>query len=186
MSRRMIRKEGLLCGGSCGSAMVGALRAIKQKGLKKGQRCVVLLADSVRNYMSKFLSDSWMVDNNFMESTSTHHMGQWWSERKVTQLNLQAPVTLKPDVTTKLISGNLTQDTAVSSCLFKGHKTIGIDCTLGRLATIFDTHHYALLCTSQKTYGADGSFTESTMITAVVTRIDLLGFITSGPPGGNS
>jgi len=216
MSRRMIRKEGLLCGGSCGSAMVGALRAIKQKGLKKGQRCVVLLADSVRNYMSKFLSDSWMVDNNFMEAASGPHMGQWWSDRKVTQLNLQAPVTLKPNVTckgavrimkdlgvdqlpvvsaagvegmvtlgnlnSKLISGNLTQDTPVSRCLFKGHKTIGIDCTLGSLATIFDTHHYALLCTSQKTYGADGTFTESTMITAVVTRIDLLGFITSGPP----
>jgi hypothetical protein len=35
--------------------MVAALRMAK--GLKKGQRCVVLLADSVRNYMSKFLND---------------------------------------------------------------------------------------------------------------------------------
>ena len=54
MSRRLIRSEGLLCGGSAGAAMVGAIIAAKK--LKKGQRCVVLLADSVRNYMTKFLS----------------------------------------------------------------------------------------------------------------------------------
>jgi len=34
MSRRLIREEGLLCGGSSGSAMVGALLAAKT--LKKG------------------------------------------------------------------------------------------------------------------------------------------------------
>lgn len=59
MSRRMIREEGFLCGGSAGSAMVAALKAAKS--LKRGQRCVVLLADSVRNYMSKFLNDDYMV-----------------------------------------------------------------------------------------------------------------------------
>ena len=32
------REEGLLCGGSCGSVMVGALEAARS--LKKGQRCV--------------------------------------------------------------------------------------------------------------------------------------------------
>lgn len=53
MARRLIREEGLLCGGSAGTAMVGALIAAKQ--LKKGQRVCVLLADSVRNYMTKFL-----------------------------------------------------------------------------------------------------------------------------------
>lgn len=52
-SRRLIREEGILCGGSSGSAMWAAIEAAKS--LKKGQRCVVLLADSVRNYMSKFL-----------------------------------------------------------------------------------------------------------------------------------
>ncbi len=42
-------------GGSCGSAVVGAL--IAAKDLKKGQTCVVLLADSTRNYMTKV---NWM------------------------------------------------------------------------------------------------------------------------------
>lgn len=69
MSRRMIRDEGLLCGGSCGSAMVGAIQAIKHAKLAglntKGKRVVVLLADSTRNYMTKFLADSWMQKHGF-------------------------------------------------------------------------------------------------------------------------
>jgi len=79
MSRRLIREEGLLCGGSSGSAMVGALLAAKT--LKKGQRCVVLLADSVRNYMTKFLSDQWMEEYGFADDIykadtnfDTHHL----------------------------------------------------------------------------------------------------------------
>ena len=59
MMRRLIRDEGLLCGGSSGSAVSIALHAAKS--LKKGQRCVVMLPDSVRNYMTKALSDDWMV-----------------------------------------------------------------------------------------------------------------------------
>ena len=65
MSRRLIREEGLLCGGSAGSTMYCALEACKD--LKEGQRCVVLLADGVRNYMTKFLSDDWMDANGFAD-----------------------------------------------------------------------------------------------------------------------
>lgn len=48
-ARRLIREEGLLCGGSSGAAVAAAVKAAK--GLKKGQRCVVILPDSIRNYM---------------------------------------------------------------------------------------------------------------------------------------
>ena len=65
MARRLIREEGLLCGGSSGAAMAAALQAAQSLG--PGQRCVVLLADSVRNYMSKFLSDDWMKENGFSD-----------------------------------------------------------------------------------------------------------------------
>ena len=65
MARRLIREEGLLCGGSSGSAMVGAIQACKQF-LKPGQRCVTILADSIRNYMTKHLSDNWMYDSGFV------------------------------------------------------------------------------------------------------------------------
>ncbi|MGY8783260.1 MAG: pyridoxal-phosphate dependent enzyme, partial [Fidelibacterota bacterium] len=55
MSRRLIREEGLLIGGSCGSAMVAAMKAAKE--LKKGQKVLVVLPDSIRNYMTKFPND---------------------------------------------------------------------------------------------------------------------------------
>ncbi|KAJ3198362.1 hypothetical protein HDU82_001241, partial [Entophlyctis luteolus] len=68
MARRLMREEGLLCGGSSGSAMVGALIAARR--LKPGQRCVVLLADSIRNYMSKHLNDGWMAENGFSDDST--------------------------------------------------------------------------------------------------------------------
>lgn len=50
-------------GGSSGSAMWGAIQAAKT--LKPGQKCVVLLPDNIRNYMTKFISDPWMEVRGF-------------------------------------------------------------------------------------------------------------------------
>lgn len=63
-ARELMQKEGLLVGGSCGAAMWGALQAAKS--LKKGQKCLVILPDSIRNYMSKFANDEWMKQQGFL------------------------------------------------------------------------------------------------------------------------
>ncbi|MCA9756473.1 MAG: cystathionine beta-synthase [Candidatus Eisenbacteria bacterium] len=63
LARQLIREEGLLCGGSSGSALYAVLKEAAK--LKKGQNCVVILADGVRNYMTKFVDDKWMRDNRF-------------------------------------------------------------------------------------------------------------------------
>ncbi len=63
MARRLIREEGLLCGGSSGSTMWGALKEAKK--LKAGQNCVVILSDGVRNYMTKFVEPAWMKEHGF-------------------------------------------------------------------------------------------------------------------------
>ena len=63
MARRLIKEEGLLCGGSCGATMVAALKAASK--LNSGQNCLVILADSIRNYMTKFPRDEWMKHNGF-------------------------------------------------------------------------------------------------------------------------
>ena len=63
MARRLIKEEGLLCGGSCGATMVAALKAASK--LKDGQNCLVILADGIRNYMTKFPNNSWMEENGF-------------------------------------------------------------------------------------------------------------------------
>ena len=65
MARRLIKEEGLLVGGSCGSTMVGALEAAKE--LKPGQNCVAILSDGIRNYMTKFLDPKWMQAHDFVD-----------------------------------------------------------------------------------------------------------------------
>lgn len=60
---RLIREEGLLVGGSSGTVMIGAMEIAKQ--CKGGERIVVILADSIRNYMSKFLSPAWRDEKGF-------------------------------------------------------------------------------------------------------------------------
>jgi cysteine synthase A len=63
MARRLIKEEGLLCGGSSGTAMIAALKTATQ--LKQGQNCLVLLPDGIRNYMTKFPNDDWMREQGF-------------------------------------------------------------------------------------------------------------------------
>ena len=63
IARQLIKKEGLLCGGSSGTVVWAALESARS--LSKGQRCLCILADGIRNYMSKFVSDEWMVNNKF-------------------------------------------------------------------------------------------------------------------------
>ena len=64
-ARRLIREEGLLVGGSSGSVAAAAVELCKT--LPEGKRVVVVLVDSVRNYISKFLNDDWMIENGFYE-----------------------------------------------------------------------------------------------------------------------
>ena len=63
VARRLIKEEGLLCGGSCGTIVWAALEAAIS--LEKGQNCLVILADGIRNYLGKFVSDQWMIENGF-------------------------------------------------------------------------------------------------------------------------
>ncbi|XP_051283419.1 cystathionine beta-synthase [Dicentrarchus labrax] len=97
MSRMLIREEGLLCGGSSGTAMAAAVNVAKE--LKEGQRCVVILPDSIRNYMSKFLSDKWMVQKGFLSEEDLMVKKPWWWNLRLQGLNLSAPLTVLPTVT---------------------------------------------------------------------------------------
>tara|TARA_B100001250_G_scaffold192032_1_gene165068 strand:- start:692 stop:1642 length:951 start_codon:yes stop_codon:yes gene_type:complete len=64
MARRLIKEEGLLVGGSSGGAVWAALEA--SKNLNKNEKCLVILPDSIRNYMSKLADDDWMESNKFI------------------------------------------------------------------------------------------------------------------------
>jgi cystathionine beta-synthase len=72
MARRITREEGILAGGSCGTAMVAAREVVRELTAADGGRdsvVVVLLPDSGRNYLSKVYNDEWMRNNGLLPTT---------------------------------------------------------------------------------------------------------------------
>ncbi len=66
MTRRLAREEGLLVGGSCGMAVVAALRVAEREG--PDAVVVVLLPDGGRGYLSKIFNDDWMSSYGFLRN----------------------------------------------------------------------------------------------------------------------
>jgi cystathionine beta-synthase len=64
-ARAVTRKEGILVGGSCGSAVYAALTVARDYG--EDATIVVLLPDTGRQYLSKLYSDAWMRQYGFLE-----------------------------------------------------------------------------------------------------------------------
>ncbi|CAG2244213.1 CBS [Mytilus edulis] len=153
-------------GGSSGATMYCALKAAKDFGLKEGQRCVVILADSVRNYM-------------------------WWN-LPVSSLSLRAPLTVTPTVTIQetlellnkegfdqvpvvneagLILGMLTVGNMmsqvvrskvkpsdhVSAVMYKQFKKVQMGTTLGQISRMLDTDHFVVVVHDQRQYWFVGS-----------------------------
>ncbi|RBY77323.1 cystathionine beta-synthase [Blastococcus sp. TF02-09] len=74
MTRRLAREEGLLVGGSCGMAVVAALRVAER--LTKDDVLVVLLPDGGRGYLNKIFNDTWMADYGFLEAAGGETIGE--------------------------------------------------------------------------------------------------------------
>ncbi|PSR83289.1 cystathionine beta-synthase [Coniella lustricola] len=69
-ARRLIAEEGLLVGGSSGSAMSAMVRAVKELNLGENDTVVVVLPDSIRSYLSKFADDDWLAANDLLPSVN--------------------------------------------------------------------------------------------------------------------
>ena len=67
-ARRLTREEGILVGGSSGTALHAGLQVARQA--KEGEVVVVLLPDTGERYLTKVHSDEWMRDNRLLDSTS--------------------------------------------------------------------------------------------------------------------
>ncbi len=63
-ARDMVKKEGILCGGSAGAAVIGAVKYAEM--MNKPMKIVVLLPDSAVRYLTKYLDDEWMRQNGFL------------------------------------------------------------------------------------------------------------------------
>lgn len=165
MARRLIRQEGLLCGGSSGSVVWAAKQIARRVG--PGKRFVVLLPDSVRNYMTKFMDDRWMKENGFTESQwETNTIGDTlrslprrkvvsatsadtvadsvmlMKEHGISQLpivdgEVLVGIVTESDLLSKLVDGRATLSSAVAEVMFRNVTTVKTSEDAGKLLEIF-------------------------------------------------
>ncbi len=165
MARRLIRQEGLLVGGSSGSAAWAAVEVAKKYGPDK--RIVTMMCDSVRNYMTKFLDDAWMRENGFTESLwetntlrellrsrptqdvvtaqSSDTVGATIAtlkERGISQVPVVddgklVGIVTESDLLRTLIDGRATPESAVAEVMFRNVVTVNEDQDAGVLTELF-------------------------------------------------
>ena len=70
MTRRIVREEGIFCGGSSGAAVAGALKWARDNDAE-GLKVLVILPDSGSRYLSKIFSESWMEEGGYLEPEAT-------------------------------------------------------------------------------------------------------------------
>jgi len=65
LARAVTRQEGILVGGSSGTALYAALEVARE--LDESKTIVVIFPDTGRNYLSKLYSDSWLLQYGMLE-----------------------------------------------------------------------------------------------------------------------
>ncbi len=178
MARRLIRQEGMLCGGSSGSAVWAAVEVAKRAG--PGKRLVVILPDSVRNYMTKFLDDAWMRENGFTEGLwGTQTLGEvlrsmprrdvitasssdtvadtvmQMKEHGVSQLPVVEEhrlvgIVTESDLLSKLVEGNASLATSVAEVMFRKVVTVHVNDDASVLTKLFATGNVGLVVDDRK------------------------------------
>jgi cystathionine beta-synthase len=194
-ARRLAREEGILAGGSSGTALTVALQIARQA--KEGEVVVVLIPDTGERYLSKVHSDEWMRDNRLLDSSAVtvgdvvrgkrNHVPTLVSvnfdetctraldlirEFNISQLPVLKDGTVVGVVTEgtllqKVLSGNAQGDTRLEYLLEKPLPTVPLDAHLPRVMK--------LLATSNAAVAVD----ESGRPLGILTRFDLLEYISA-------
>lgn len=173
VARRLIRQEGLLVGGSSGSAAWAALQV--GRSMKPGQRLVVLLPDSIRNYLTKFVDDTWLRRNGMARPSWASgtigdllqelpvkevvtvevagHLGEvvhLFKQHGISQLPVLddgrlAGILTESDVLEQLISDRASSETRVAEVMVRTVATVTRQTDAGDLPAIFDRGEVALV-----------------------------------------
>jgi cystathionine beta-synthase len=200
-ARRLIRQEGLLVGGSSGAAAWAALSVCRT--MQPGQRVVVLLPDSIRNYLSKFVSDGWMRQHGFLQADwELGTMGdvmRSFGQRTLVTLSVEAPIAhatelfkqhgisqipvldagrlvgilTELDVMQQLVSGRATPETTVAEAMVRRVSTVEIGAPASDLPAIFERGEVALVVDAER------------HLLGLVTKMDLIDIV-AGRGAGRS
>jgi cystathionine beta-synthase len=81
LARAITRQEGILVGGSTGTAMYAALEVAKE--LDEDATIVVIFPDTGRNYLSKLYSETWMLQYGFVERPEALTVDEVLSEKGI-------------------------------------------------------------------------------------------------------
>lgn len=110
MTRRLVREEGIFCGGSSGSAVWGALKYAEENQLTEDDIVVVIIPDSGSRYLSKVFDDDWMRENGFLDRAKLD-VRAWdvHAAKSDTGLLLAKPSDLMNDVVALFKAYNISQ-----------------------------------------------------------------------------
>ncbi len=133
LARRITREEGLLVGGSSGTAAVAAVKLAQT--LPPESIVVVIFPDSGRGYMSKIFSDDWMIANGFLAD----------AKRRATvgdvlraKTPLPSLITVQFDDTVKTALDLLRQYEISQIPVMRGHEHVGSVNDVGVMQAVFD------------------------------------------------
>ncbi len=133
MARRITREEGLLVGGSSGTAAVAAMKLANT--LPEDAVLVVLFPDSGRGYMSKIFNDEWMIANGFLsEGKRRATVGDVLRSKRP----LPPLITVKDTDVVKDALDLLRQYEISQIPVMRGHEQIGSINDVGVMQAVFD------------------------------------------------
>jgi cystathionine beta-synthase len=135
MTRDLVRKEGLTCGGSAGAAVIGAIKYAKMRNKK--ENILVLLPDGYSKYLSKIFDDEWMRQHGFLdEQESSGTVADLLIEKGTTGAVISAkPEDRVRDIILKMKAHGISQLPVLS-----GNKILGLVSEVDLLSHMLEEH----------------------------------------------
>jgi cystathionine beta-synthase len=190
VARQLIRQEGLLIGGSSGAAVWAAMQVCRDLG--PGKRVVVILPDSIRNYLTKFADDRWMRQQGFFKAEwevgTVSEVMRALGRRDVISLDLndkvsratnifkqhgisQMPVVdqgrlagilTESDLLHQFMMGRANADTVVAEVMERKVSTVSLQASSSELPRIFERGEVAIVVDNDK------------QVLGILTKMDLI------------
>ena len=198
VARQLIRQEGLLVGGSSGAAVWAALQVCKQ--MRPTDRVVVVLPDSIRNYLTKFVDDAWMRRHGFLQADwevgNIGELVRYLPRRDVITAKITDPVMkvfgqfklhgisqlpvvdeeklvgilTEADLLQHLVNGRIDSHTTTAEVMERRVSTVSMHASTRELPRIFERGEVAIV------------IGDSSQIEAILTKTDLIEYLSSPQP----